>query len=115
MLLIWILVLYDLDMIPLRIRAALMVILTVAMGTFMFMGYSGQPVWVDVFDCVVASILSFFSVLRAMKPELEEPKDNRPGLTMRQRVTWAALYGALAAVLIAVMVVQAQYLPHHVQ
>ena len=114
-LLIWILVLTELNIVPVRIRAVLSVVFALSMGILMYLGYSTQPFWIDIVDYVFATILSAVNVLKAISPEDADEKDDRPGLTKRQRFQWAGLYGGLTVLLVIAIVIQAQYLPHHVQ
>jgi hypothetical protein len=111
---VWVLVVTDLTIIPVRLRAVITTVMGVSMAVLMAMGYSDQPVWVDIVDCVFVAVFVAMNIARAMKPELEEPEDVRPDLTMDQRRRWAALYLGLAVILISTIIVQAQYLPHYV-
>lgn len=110
-LLIWVLVLSDLTIVPVRIRAILSAIMAVSMAILMVMGYSSQPFWIDILDCVFAAMFVALNVARAMKPELEEPKDARPSLTTRQRWIWTGLYIGLSILLVVALVYQFQFLP----
>lgn len=114
-LLIWILVLGEFEIVPLRIRAALTVVLALSMAALMLMGFSTQPFWIDVFDCVIAALFVLLAILKARAPEIADEKDDRPGLTTQQRLRWAGLYGGLTILLVVAIGIQAQYLPHHVQ
>ena len=111
---VWVLVVSDLTIIPVRLRAVITTVMAVAMAVLMAMGYSDQPVWVDIIDCLFVATFVAMNIVRAVKPELDEPADVRPNLTAEQRRQWALLYLGLTVLLIITIMVQAQYLPHHV-
>lgn len=112
---VWVLVVTDLTVIPVRLRAVITTIMGVSMAVLMAMGYSNQPVWIDIIDCVFVAIFVAMNITRAIKPELDEPVDTRPGLTTEQRRKWAVFYIGLTAILILTILVQAQYLPNHIR
>lgn len=119
MLLIWVLVLSDLTIIPVRLRAILMSVLGLCMVALMLLGFSSQPWWLDLIDCIFAGIFIAGTIFLAMKPsveaaERERERDERPNLTPQQRWIWTGLYLGLAVLLLAALAWQAQYLPHHV-
>lgn len=109
---IWILVLPEITVIPLRLRAVLGVLLWVAMVTLMAMGYSEQPFWVDVVDIVFAGMLVVMNGIMAygdVDPAQED--DERPPLAPKDRMRWLAYYGGLTVVLLTLMFYQVQQLP----
>lgn len=110
---IWILVLFDLDMIPVRLRAVLVTSCWIAMVTLMSLGYGDQPVWVNILDCVLTILFVVVSIYRAFKVVEDVEPDERPDLPAEQKVRWFLYYLALAAFLIGMLVVQVQYLPQH--
>ncbi len=110
---IWILVLFELTVVPLRIRAVIMAVCWVSMVTLMSLGFGEQHWIVNVIDCVLTLPFVLLTVIRVFAKNLpaEEEKDTRPALAPRERIKWFALYAALAVVLIGTMIVQTPYLP----
>lgn len=110
---VWVLVVTDLTFIPVRLRAVITTTLGTMMAVLMALGYSNQPMWIDILDCLFVGVFVWMNIARAMQPDLEEAKDVRPNLTTQQRWQWSARYLALSAILILTIIVQAHYLPHH--
>ncbi|HYD93179.1 MAG TPA: hypothetical protein VEB18_01835 [Candidatus Paceibacterota bacterium] len=109
---IWILVLFEFRIIPLRWRAGLITGCWLTMATLMALGFSSQPMWLDIFDCVITLPFVIVAIVAAVRREneLEEP-DTRPDLTPSQRWAWFGMYAGLALFLIATMLVQVPHLP----
>lgn len=108
---IWIIVLYDLSMIPVRLRAVLVTACWLAMVTLMILGFSSQPWWVDVIDCVLTIAFVVLVVAEAFGKVEETAPDNRPDLTPSARMRWFLLYLGLAAGLAATIWFQVSLLP----
>lgn len=113
---VWILVLFDLTMIPVNIRGILIGFCWVAMATLMSLGYSDQPAWVDILDCIITFPIAALGVARMFNAQLrtEEP-DVRPHLPQRQRIKWAVLYVALAVFLVGFVIMIFPHLPHQLR
>jgi Zn-dependent protease len=111
---VWVLVVTDLTFIPVKIRAVLTTIMGVSMAILMAMGYGDQPTWINVIDCIFVSAFVGINIVRAIKPETDEPVDTRPNLTKEQRWQWSLLYLGLFATLVLTIMAQSHYLPHHV-
>ena len=107
---VWILVLFDLDMVPVRLRAVLITVLWITMATLMYLGYGDQPVFVNIFDCVITLLFVFGSIARAVTLDEDPEKDTRPELTGAQRVRWFIVYAALIGVLFVTILVQTPHL-----
>lgn len=107
---IWILVLYDLSIVPLTVRGVLIPLCWVSMATLMYKGYSSQPAGADIADCVVTFVLAGIAVKRAIE-KTDDERDDRPGLAQSERTGWSLLYFGLALVLIGVIALQFPYLP----
>ena len=110
---IWILVLYDLTMIPVRLRAGLVTIIWISMATLMSLGYGSQPVWANILDCVITAAFVGLSIARAFRKADDAEPDNRPDLSTEQRVKWFLYYLGLGGILVMALLLQAQFLPHH--
>lgn len=109
---VWILVLFDLEVIPVRLRGTMITGCWIAMATLMSLGYGDQPVWVNILDCVITSPFVIVSLARAFGSKLaDDEPDNRPGLTKKQRIEWFVLYFILGLVLMATIMIQYPYLP----
>jgi Zn-dependent protease len=110
---VWILVLFDLDLIPAKLRAVLVSVLWVTMATLMSMGFGAQPYWANIIDCVLTAVFVGMAIARAFKVVEDVEEDTRPGLSIRERLRWLCYYVGLAAFLVALIILQAQYLPKH--
>lgn len=110
---IWILVLCDLEMIPVRLRAVLVSVIWVTMAILMSLGYGSQPIWANILDCVITAAFVSLSIARAFSKADDVEPDTRPDLSGTQRWQWFGLYMGLGVVLIATLLFQVQLLPHH--
>ncbi len=113
---IWILVLVDLTMIPMRLRAVMVTSCWIAMVILMSLGFGDQPWWVNIIDAVLTLFFVILSIGRAFKVAEDTEEDTRPDLSPRQRVFWGGSYAALALLLGVVLMMQVHYLPtvgHH--
>ena len=109
---VWILVLYDLTILPMKIRALLVPICWVSMVTLMCLGYSDQHWIIDAIDCVLTFPFAIIPILNVILKEDMGEEDNRPDLSPAQRMEWFSLYLGLAIVLAAIIAVQLPLLPH---
>ncbi len=111
-LLIWVLVVSELQFIKLKLRTLMAGICTVGMIVLMVLGYSHQPWWVDVLDAILAT---FFTVVLLAKARSGEKDsfivDERSDLPLGKRVWWFLLYAGLTAVLLVVSIYQSSLLP----
>lgn len=110
---VWILVLVDLTMIPIRLRAGLVCVIWLSMATLMSMGYGDQPVWVNVFDCAITVMFAGVSIARAFGQVPDADMDDRPDLTTQEKVRWFMYYIGLSGFLVALLVFQLPFLPQH--
>lgn len=108
---IWIVVLFDLTLVPLRMRAQLVACCWFAMATLMYLGFGDQPKWVNIIDCVITLPLVIRLVIDSTKKKMPEEPDNRPDLSSKQRREWLLLYMVLITVLVSLLVVQFPLLP----
>ncbi|MGB3922186.1 MAG: hypothetical protein WBL19_02845 [Minisyncoccia bacterium] len=111
-LLIWVLVVSELQFIKLKLRTLMAGICTVGMIVLMILGYSHQPWWVDVLDGILAT---FFTVVLLAKAHSGEKDsfivDERSDLPLGKRVWWFLLYAGLTAILLVVSIYQSSLLP----
>ncbi|MBM3261094.1 hypothetical protein FJY93_01610 [Candidatus Kaiserbacteria bacterium] len=115
LMIIWILVLDAFSGMPLWMRPSISGLLGICMMVLMLMGYSYQPWWVDVIDCVLATIftLMFWGLDRKRQMEgIAENADVREYPSNMVRSKWLAYYVGLLLLSSAVIVVQIPYLPH---
>lgn len=108
---IWIVVLFDLTIIQIKPRATLSTLLWISMATLMSMGYGDQPWQVNLLDSLITIPLVGRLVKAAIDDEEMVEVDQRPDLHPNEKVEWFALYILLIIALVAVMVVQLQFLP----
>lgn len=108
---VWILVLYDFHVIPVRLRAVAVSTAWVAMASLMYLGYSDQPFWVDIMDCVITAVLVAIAVGRSFDKVEDVESDTRPELTVEQRIKWFGRYAGLTAFLAIVVVFEHGLLP----
>ena len=109
---IWILVISELPFIPAKLKAIMAVLCAIGMTTLMYMGYSNQPWWVDVFDCVVIIPLTIIIVAAAWSGDEDAlGKDDRPDLSVQRRVWWFLLYAGLTIALVLLLAYQTSLLP----
>lgn len=109
---VWILVLYDFEMIPVRLRAVLVSVAWIAMASLMSLGYGSQPVWANIVDCLITGAFTITAIARAFKKVEDVEPDARPDLSRTQRLQWFGLYTGLAFVLVTTLLIQVQHLPH---
>lgn len=107
---VWILVLSDLDIIPLQLRAWIVSLCWIAMLTLMSLGYGDQPTWINVIDCAVTAMITLQVVAKSVTLE-EDDKDQRGGLPLKNRLWWLVLYFGLGAILWVIIITQVQFLP----
>jgi len=111
-LLIWILVLPELTVVSVKVRLLLSVSLWIAMVTMMLMGFSSQPFWVDVLDCILG--LMFVVMLYGFFRSGDDPADTddlRPAVSQSDKMKWLFSYLGLTVLLVGVMMWQLPYLP----
>lgn len=109
---IWILVMPEITVIPLRLRAAVATLMWVVMVTLMALGYSSQPFWVDIIDVVASSILTIGLMAQAHgNTDFADEDDNRPPLQKSEKFSWFIRYAILTAMLVGLMAYQVQHLP----
>ncbi len=108
---VWILVLFDLTIVPIRLRGALISTCWTSMAILMYLGYSDQAKWVDIMDCAITFPFVIGSVGRAFSNKDEED-DVRPDLSGKRRSEWIMLYFGLAFALVALIYIQMPMLPH---
>ncbi|MBI2113091.1 MAG: hypothetical protein HYT50_00715 [Candidatus Wildermuthbacteria bacterium] len=109
---IWILVISELHFIKPGLKAIMAVLCDVGMTVLMYLGYSHQPWWVDVFDIFVATGLTIAIVGSVWTGDEEVlGKDNRPDLPLHRRIWWFLLYAELTIALVLLLVYQTSLLP----
>lgn len=109
---VWILVMPEVTFLHLRIRAGIAGLMYVAMVALMAMGYSTQPFWVDVLDCVLAGVLALGLVAQAAtNTDLAHEDDHRPHLERAGRMSWFVRYAILTVVLVGLMAYEVSQLP----
>lgn len=109
---IWIVVMGEITFISLRLRAAIATLMWIAMVALMALGYSSQPFWVDVIDCIGAGILTAILIAQARgNTDFAEEDDNRPPLQKSEKLSWFIRYAILTTVLVGLMAFQIQNLP----
>lgn len=108
---IWILVLYDLHIIPVRLRAILVSGAWLAMVGLMTLGYGDQPIWVNIVDCVVTAAFVLIAIGRSVSKIQDVEPDVRPELSPKQRTKWFFLCAGLTVFLTVVVVFEHGFLP----
>lgn len=109
---IWILVISELHFIKPKLKAIMAVLCAVGMTALMYLGYSHQPWWVDVFDIVVVTFLTITIVAAAWTGNEDMlGKDERPDLPVARRIWWFLLYAGLTTALVLLLVYQTSLLP----
>ena len=111
-LLIWILVLDDLNLTP-WLKFGVGATCQAAMMILMFSGYGDQPLWVNVLDSFLATMFTtrFYATAREwVSDEIEKVVE----VAMRVRIKWTILYIILATCLTMLMLYQIPYLPQAV-
>ncbi len=114
MFLVFILVLQDSGIKP-KLKFWLMLTFFITMTTLMSLGYGNQAFWIDIIDVVIGALFVGLSYWVAKKTGPEEEKEASEPVAMAIRLKWLALYLVLVAGLVALMAIQAQYLPEHLQ
>lgn len=114
-LLIWILVMDDVNLKP-WLKFGIGVTCQTSMMVLMFMGLSGQPWWANALDILIASFFNFtfFGGMRGLNEKTSDELTTEPA-AMPIRMKWFILYFALVGALIALMIFQIPYLPHAVK
>ncbi len=108
---IWIIVLVDLTIIPLTLRAGVTTSCWIAMATLMYLGYGDQPFWVNVLDCIITlPLVGMLCFMAFFKTEMEE-SENRQELSREQKMFWLGSYLVLCIVLGLMIFLQFPYLP----
>lgn len=109
---IWILVMPEITLLSLRLRASIASLMLLGMVLLMAMGYSSQPFWVDVIDCAIATLLTVSLLLQARNGvDLADEDDNREHLSTNKRIDWFVRFIALTGILVGLMAFQVQNLP----
>lgn len=109
---VWILIMPEITFLSLRLRAGMAALMYVTMVALMAMGYSSQPLWVDILDCVLAGVLAFGLVAQAAADtDTAHEDDDRPHLERARRMSWFVRYAILTIILVGLMVYQTQQLP----
>lgn len=109
---VWILVMSEITFLHLRLRAMIAGLMWIAMSALMIMGYSTQPVWVDIMDSILAGVLAFGLVAQAStNTDPAHEDDNRPQLEPKKRLEWFIRYTTLTVILGGLFLLEIQYLP----
>lgn len=111
-LLIWILVLDDINLTP-WLKFGVGATCQTAMMALFFFGYSDQSVWVDILDIFLATTFTFRLYAGAHKWVSDEV-EKIVAVTVGVRIKWTVLYLLLAAGLTTLMLYQIPYLPEAV-
>lgn len=119
LLIIWILILDGFDNLKLWLRPSMAGAMWTSMAILMLLGYSQQPLYVDIVDCVMGLgfIVIFYSrdQRRSRKGIEKEFVDNRPYPAIRVRSKWLVYYLALTVFASAVLVWQTELMPEHIK
>lgn len=109
---IWILVMPEITFLSLRLRVITIQTMWFAMVALMLMGYSSQPFWVDLLDCVLAGVIALDMMAQAARnTDIAAEDDDRPHLQFAGRVGWFVRYAVLIFLLVGLMMLQVQHLP----
>lgn len=109
---VWILVMPEITFLHLHLRATIAELMWIAMIVLMMMGYSNQPLWVDIMDSIIAGVLTLGLIGQASTDtDLAHEDDNRPQLEPKKRIGWFIRYSTLTVILGALFLLQIQYLP----
>lgn len=111
-LLIWLFVLPEINILPLSTRLLCGCALWISMATLMALGFSSQWHVIDILDCgfgIIILLNLFAQMTRNVDASKED--DARPQLTARERAKWFGCYAFLTVALVSVMVYQAYQLP----
>lgn len=108
---VWVIVLTEIHFIKPKPKAMLAMLCTILMATLMYLGYSSQPLWVDIVDIVIATLFSIMMTTDAWSGAETLGKDTRPELPAASRLMWFGLYAALTIFLVVVLLYQHSLLP----
>lgn len=108
-LLIWILVLGDINLNPV-LRFGVGATCQIAMMTLMFIGFGDQPLWVNVLDSCLATIFTF-SFYAAACDWISDEVEKVIEVATSIRIKWTILYVILTTCLTILMLYQIPYLP----
>lgn len=108
---VWVLVLTEIHFIRPKVKAVMAVMCTVSMAVLMWLGYGSQAWWVNLIDVAAACLFSTIIIGRAFSKDDLFGQDLRPGLPTKDRISWFALYAALTASLILLLMYQSSVLP----
>ncbi len=109
---VWIIVIFELTAIPLRLRTVLVTLFWIIMALLMLLGYGDQPKWVNVIDLWVTSIFPILCITKCFDHTIkDEVEDKRPELEAKLRLVWLALYLSLCATLLILLVILFPLLP----
>ena len=109
---VWLLVLPELTMIPLKLRAIISFLVWVSMTALMWLGYSSQPFWIDVMDIVLGGVFMVILVIQAYNnTDYQAEDEERAELTKAEKISWFVRYLLLTIVLGSLMWYQIQHLP----
>lgn len=109
---IWVLVMPEITILPLRMRAGLSVSMWGTMVILMLAGFSSQPFWIDMVDIVFAGTFSIMICAQAYRQiDFSEDDNSRPELEPKARLVWLVRYLILFAILTTLIVYQASLLP----
>lgn len=109
-LLIWILVLGDITMSG-KLRLKLAVGCWIAMVGLMFMGYSEEPLFVDIFDATLSGFMTLMYSWDAKKEKSELIPEPYPELPDHRKWAWAGYYALLFIVLLGTMFTLTPHIP----
>ncbi len=110
MLLIWIIVLGEFRL-PRRIVIFFSVVLQLGMMTMISLGLGvDQPLWVDIVDIVIATLINLMVIVAAPESVKEEPNIT----PVKERMKWLALYASLAIGLLVLLAAHVPFLPDKV-
>lgn len=109
-LLLWILIIAELDSLNVKLRAFTASLCLLSMITLMALGYSSQPNIIDVVDCCLGGLFTLMLISEAVATEALVV-DTRPELTADRRRYWLVLYVGLAVILGLTLALQSSLLP----
>lgn len=108
-LLIWILVLSDLNLTP-WLKFGVGATCQTAMMALMFLGYSDQLWWIDILDSGLATMFTSIFYAEACK-QITDEVEKIVTVAVSVRIKWTVLYFLLAAGLTILMLYQIPHLP----
>ncbi len=111
LMLIWILVLSDLDILALKTRAITCTVCQASMIILMVLGYGHQGWCVNTLDIIAASMFTSVMIYKVRRePEITEP-EALPELPFSRRALWLGLWLGLTVSLVLLMTYQTTLLP----